>query len=363
LKLLIQPGDGITALLDGIRRAKSRIEVAIFRFDRREIEKALADAVKRGVSVHALIAHTNRGGEHTLRALELRLLAAGVTVARTADDLARYHDKYIIVDRQQLYVLAFNFTHLDIERSRSFGLITTDRKLVQEAAKLFEADAQRQPYLAASPAFIVSPVNARRELARFIKGAKQQLLIYDPEISDPEMVRLLTDRSKAGVEVRILGRLTRKSSELQDRKLLPMRLHTRTMIRDGRQAFIGSQSLRQMELDGRREVGILVRNAAIAGRLMKVFEQDWEAKEAKAEQTVHEETPPVGRIAKHVARSVAKALPPVAPAVEIAIKEVAGDAKDIKVDPQEVEEAVQDAVKEAIRTTVHDLVSETPVEH
>ena len=35
----------------------------IFRFNRREIEKALADAVTRGVHVHALIAYTNRGGE------------------------------------------------------------------------------------------------------------------------------------------------------------------------------------------------------------------------------------------------------------------------------------------------------------
>ena len=39
-----------------------------------------------------------------------------------------------------------------------------------------------------------------------------------------------------------------------------MRLHTRTIIRDGRQAFVGSQSLRQPELDSRREIGIIVRD-------------------------------------------------------------------------------------------------------
>ena len=48
--------------------------------------------------VRALIAHTNRGGEKSLRKLELRLLDAGVTVARTADDLPRYHGKMMIVD-------------------------------------------------------------------------------------------------------------------------------------------------------------------------------------------------------------------------------------------------------------------------
>src|SRR6202023_1933797 len=121
------------------------IEIVIFRFDRIEIEKALATAVSRGVFVHALIAYTNRGGEKNLRELELRLLAAGVTVARTADDLVRYHGKMMIVDRRELYLLAFNFTFLDIEHSRSFGLITTNRKVVHEAVKLFEADTKRQP--------------------------------------------------------------------------------------------------------------------------------------------------------------------------------------------------------------------------
>ena len=41
------------------------------------------------VKVRALIAHTNSGGEKRLRQLEMRMLQAGVTVTRTADDLAR----------------------------------------------------------------------------------------------------------------------------------------------------------------------------------------------------------------------------------------------------------------------------------
>src|SRR5580704_6555141 len=85
VKLVIQPSDGVAPLIHSIDRAKSRIDIAIFRFDRAEIETALANAMSRGVSVHALIAHTNRGGEQNLRKLELRLLAAGATVARTAD--------------------------------------------------------------------------------------------------------------------------------------------------------------------------------------------------------------------------------------------------------------------------------------
>ena len=84
VRSLVQPGDGIMPLVKAIDHAKKSVEIVIFRFDRKEIEAALAKAVTRGVFVHALIAYTNRGGEKNLRDLEMRLLAAGVTVARTA---------------------------------------------------------------------------------------------------------------------------------------------------------------------------------------------------------------------------------------------------------------------------------------
>ena len=96
-QLIVQPGDGIKPLLNGILSAQSSIDILIFRFDRKEIEQALIEAVHRGVVVRALIAWTNRGGERFLRELEARLLAAGVLVARTANDLVRYHAKMMVV--------------------------------------------------------------------------------------------------------------------------------------------------------------------------------------------------------------------------------------------------------------------------
>ena len=125
MKLLTQPGDGIAPLVKAIEKARKSVEIVIFRFDRIEIERALEDAVKRGVFVHALIAFTNRGGEKNLRKLEMRFLAAGITVARTSNDLVRYHGKMMMVDRKQLYLFAFNFTRQDIDHSRSFGIVAS----------------------------------------------------------------------------------------------------------------------------------------------------------------------------------------------------------------------------------------------
>src|SRR5512145_218283 len=132
---MIQPDDGMAPLLKAVRKAKKNLDIVIFRFDRPELERALEAAVARGVVVRALIAHTNRGGEKSLRKLELKMLAAGVIVARTAGELARYHGKMMIVD-DELYLAGFNYTKLDIDKSRSLGIVTKDPKLVKEATAL-----------------------------------------------------------------------------------------------------------------------------------------------------------------------------------------------------------------------------------
>ena len=275
MKLIIQPQDGLAPVLKAVRKARKTVDIVIFRFDRTELEEALEAAVARGIVVRALIAHTNRGGETKLRKLEMRLLKAGVLVARTADDLPRYHGKMMISDNV-LYVFGFNYTKLDIEKSRSFGLVTRDKKLVKEALSLYEADTTRKPYVPGHDRLVVSPETSRARLAAFIKAAKKQLLIYDAKVSDNGIQKLLMDRAKAGVEIRVLGKLEKSFDGAEARKP-PLRLHVRAMVRDGKAAFIGSQSLRKLELDKRREVGVVIANTTIAKKMQAVFEADWKA--------------------------------------------------------------------------------------
>lgn len=280
MKLITQPDDGLMPILRPVKRARKAIDIVIFRFDRVELEKALEAAVARGVVVRALIAHTNRGGEKNLRRLELRLLDAGVTVARTAADLPRYHGKMLIVDGV-LYVFGFNYTKLDIEKSRSFGVVTRDQRLVKEASALFEADRTRQPYCPSDNRLVVSPETSRELLTAFIRGARKQLLVYDEKVTDNLIQRVLQDRARRGVEIRIIGRLEKPIPGVETRKLQGLRPHVRAMVRDSSSAFIGSQSLRKLELDGRREVGVVVNDRRVAKKIGAVFEADWERAKAK----------------------------------------------------------------------------------
>ena len=358
MKLLVQPGDGVGPLVKAIENAKKSVQIVIFRFDRMEIEKALEDAVKRGVSVDALIAFTNRGGEKNLRKLEMRFLERGVKVARTADDLVRYHGKMMIVDGKELALLAFNYTRMDTERSRSFGVITRDEEVVEQATTLFEADCNRRAYKAGSSNFLVSPLNARQELAKFIRSAKKELLIYDVRITDPEMIRLLEDRARNGVEVRIIGKMARRSSQISLRKLAKLRLHTRSIIRDRHSAFLGSQSLRELELDARREIGIIFDDKDAIAKMCKVFEADWKEGVVSSEDAEDAEKPPAAKVAKKVAKSVTKVLPPIAPVVEEVVKDVLRVENGVEIDHDEIEETVKVAVKQAVKQAVREVVED-----
>ena len=165
---------------------------------------------------------------------------------------------------------------------------------VAEAQRLFDADVLRQPCEPSPQTLVVSPDNARKKLTEFVKGAKKSLWIYDPKINDNAITRVLEDRVQKGVDVRVLGSVGKRAKQFRADKMRSLRLHARVILRDGRDVFFGSQSLRTAELDGRREVGVIVSDAKIARAVGAVFENDWAetgtAKlEAEAETTAEAE--------------------------------------------------------------------------
>jgi phosphatidylserine/phosphatidylglycerophosphate/cardiolipin synthase-like enzyme len=225
--------------------------------------------------VRALVAHTSREGEKGARELERALRRLGATVARTSGDLVRYHGKMMIVDRTTLYVLGYNLTRQDIEKRRSLGLVTTEASVVHEALRLFQADFDRRPFTPANSHFVVSPLNARTVLHRLLAGARRQILVYDDRLTDRAMVRLLRQRAREGVEVKVIGTMDKKPGRVRLRKLPGFKLHVRAIVQDGRRAFVGSQSLRRLELDDRREIGLVVDEPGVVDQIARVFAWDW----------------------------------------------------------------------------------------
>jgi phosphatidylserine/phosphatidylglycerophosphate/cardiolipin synthase-like enzyme len=190
--------------------------------------------------------------------------------------MVRYHGKLMIVDGRAAYILGFNFTSADL-KSRSFGVIVKTRRIVKELARLFESDANRTDYTPRVRDLVISPENARSRLQSFLRKAQVSVDIYDPNVSDDEVLALLAKKAARGVRIRILGSLEKKwaKSGFDAKPYRGKRLHVRAIVRDGRRAFVGSQSLRKLELDHRREVGVVIRERKAVRRVERVFKDDW----------------------------------------------------------------------------------------
>lgn len=355
-KLLIQPGAGIGPLIAGIDGAREIIQIVIFRFDRGDVEMALKRAAKRGVFVHALVAHTSsgQGGEQLLRKLEMRLLADGISVARTATDLVRYHDKLMIVDKKLLFMLGFNYTYLDTERSRSFGIVTEHKEWVQEAEKLFTADILGQAYTPECDSFLVSPGNSRSQLLDFLSKSQREVLIYDGKLFDPEAIAILNDKVRDGVDVRVIGAVGKSGIGISVARP-NLRLHAQTIVRDGERLYLGSQSLRPIELDARREVGLLVSDIDITRQVQEIFEADWAKIQSARKSVMTESANTEPAIAAQTesnggapVQSTAESTQIVQSAVKEAIVEAVKETLLQNADSVPLKSTMKEAVKEAL---------------
>ncbi|HTM13892.1 MAG TPA: phospholipase D-like domain-containing protein, partial [Bryobacteraceae bacterium] len=179
-------------------------------------------------------------------------------------------------------------------------------------------------------------------------------------IADKQILKLLEDRAKAGVDLKIIGSLGARSSHLQVTPLTSMRLHTRTIIRDGRQAFMGSQSLRQPELDSRREIGMIVGDAKIVKTLLATFESDWaatgfdETREAVKADTEAEPQP-----SAKATKALAKEMPPLKSTLKKAIKQAVTKAGQDSLAHGNLKSTVKSIVKTAMKEAVAEMALES----
>ena len=127
------------------------------------------------------------------------------------------------------------------------------------------------------------------------------------------------------------------------------------ILRDGKEAFLGSQSLRRLELDSRREIGVIFRNQSVVKALAKVFEKDWRGAEAEEEATPKDLS--LGKAASRKIKKVVSKSIPVTPVVKQVVKAIQRKG-NLELLPKEVEETVKIAVKEAVKDSVKDATKQ-----
>jgi cardiolipin synthase A/B len=114
-----------------------------------------------------------------------------------------------------------------------------------------------------------------------------------------------------------------------------------------------------VELDRRREVGMIFDDEPVVKSLLKTFLDDWKIAEAEKQKDKAAETPTT-KVAKKVAKAIAKDLPSVTPVIETVIQEMGAGGVEIALSPEDLQDSVKDAVKHAVRAAVKDAVVAEP---
>jgi phosphatidylserine/phosphatidylglycerophosphate/cardiolipin synthase-like enzyme len=194
-------------------------------------------------------------------------------------------------------------------------------------------------------------------LGNFLKRAKKELLIYDPKIADKEMLRILQDRAKAGVKIKVIGKLD-GSVPFEVQKLGRTRLHTRTIVRDRSRAFVGSQSLRTAELDSRRELGLIIQDAKAVKKLVETFETDWVSTPKLLDDPKDQPSAVSEKQAEKAAQVLTKELDPLAVSVKKAVRKAVAKAGDDVLHDRGVKDTMKKVVKKAVKEAVKEAVQD-----
>ncbi len=281
LSLIIQPGDSFFPIVDAIDNAKHTIKMTIFRMDDPIVRDALMAAVARGVNVQALVARESKGWIKKNKKLAESLSKIGVSVRTPRSNnrkIKRFHYKMMTVDDVVSLILTFNPTQKNLHYARDFGILIRDHDITDELNRLFDADWHNKPYKPGNVPLVISPHNSRKRLIDLVNSARQTIRIMDAKLQDSEVMGLLLRKAAAGCNVQVISRddfYDEVVPNLHVRKLARFKLHAKCIVVDRQRFFVGSQNLRRVSLDRRREVGIIIDDPAMAGRIERVFNEDW----------------------------------------------------------------------------------------
>ena len=264
-RLVCDPGERRSAILDVISGARRELVLSVFRCDDFKILDALADAVQRGVRVRALLTPTAKNWDKRLRQLGVFLDSMGADVHRYSGARTKYHAKYIVADEGPALIASLNFTRKCFDKTCDFLVVTWEAAVIAGLRALFAMDCDA-PDSGIPPGMpetlVVGPEKARARFREILGAARSRIRIIDHRVSDPEFVALLRERQAAGVSVQVLGA----------GDVAGLQSHGKLMLIDDTTALFGSISLSPPAMNLRREVAYVIRDPANVAALHRFFE-------------------------------------------------------------------------------------------
>jgi phosphatidylserine/phosphatidylglycerophosphate/cardiolipin synthase-like enzyme len=306
-QLFVEPQDGRGVILQAIASAHRQIRLGICDLSDPIIGQALADAVARGVEVQVIVDRDDYASNPDEQALLARLATEGVEVHLSNPIFDQSFEKEMVIDGRTVLIMTMCLVPATFEDTRDYGLVLATPSIIAEVTHFFDNDwafsappgVAPPPYNPTPPVsvpnLIWSPINASAKLTSLIQGARHTIDATTELLDDPYLESALIAAASRGVQVRlILPAVPRTGSNAAGIALLASHgvdvrvtigqdppvgalpyMHAKTMIVDGKLAYLGSIDLQTASTSDDRELGILFRQPGLIAPLRAQFVSDW----------------------------------------------------------------------------------------
>ena len=135
------------ALVAAIRGAQRSVHMTMYLLSAREVISALTDARARGVEVQVLLNRAIPGGAMPNEAVFATLTAAGVSARWSSSRFSFTHEKCVIVDGAEAWIMTMNTTGAGLNGNREFLAIDREAHLdgAREAVRRAADQQHRRP--------------------------------------------------------------------------------------------------------------------------------------------------------------------------------------------------------------------------
>jgi phosphatidylserine/phosphatidylglycerophosphate/cardiolipin synthase-like enzyme len=293
--LIIQPDDGIQPILGTIDGAERSLDIKMFQFTDPVLIQAVIQAQRRGVAVRVMLNPSRFTGEHDNDEAFALFRDAKVPVQETNPKYPITHEKSMVVDGKQAFIMSLNWAPKYFERTRDYALVTNVPEEVAEVAACFEADWQRTDFTPPAVSNLIWSVGkSRQAVIDFVHGAEKSLFVqHEKYVDTPVIEALVRAKMKRGVKVHatalpvhslrefyrldgVAGLRLLEDLGIHVHRLKHVHLHAKLILADKKRALLSSFNIYPKCFNERRELGIRFEDRDLVKRLVEVFESDWE---------------------------------------------------------------------------------------
>lgn len=289
VRIIVEPSDDAAMLLSAIDGATTSVHMTMYLLTDQRVIDALVRAHGRGLDVRVVLNQSFPAGFTSNDQSFTMLAAAGIPVHWASSRYTLTHEKCLIFDAREAWIMTMNATTTSPSTNREYLAVDHEPVDVRDAEAIFEADFAGNDFPSYAGPLVLAPVNAQARLFDLIQHAQHTLDVEDEELSDTNIVNALAGAAGRGVTVRVLiasGSLTTSqmtavtnlmNAGVAVRSLNNPDIHAKAIVADNALAYVGSINLTTASIQHNRELGIITDDAASVTTVATTIAADFNA--------------------------------------------------------------------------------------